>query len=65
MRKTPIAAKNINNAPIVSRACAKFTAGRSTALIIGIDIMRITKIRMIIPFFMIIILFTYGIKELG
>jgi hypothetical protein len=64
MRKAPIAAKNINDAPIVSRACAKSMAGGSAALIIGIDVMRITNIRMIIPFFMIITLFTHGIKEL-
>ncbi len=64
MRKAPIAAKNIHNAPIVSRACAKFTAGGSAAVIIGIDVMRITNMRMIIPFFMIITVFTHGINEL-
>ena len=64
MRKAPIAAKNITNAPIVSRACAKFTAGGGAALIIHIDVMRITNMRMIIPFFMITTVFTHGINEL-
>ena len=64
MRKAPIAAKNINDALIVLRACAKFTTGGSDALIISIDVMRITNMRMIIPFFMIITAFTHGINEL-
>lgn len=64
MRKAPIAAKNMKDAIIVSRACAKFMAGESAALIIGINVMRITNIRMIISFFMIITLFTHGIKNL-